>query len=320
MVSVIVPVYGVEDYLDCCVQSICNQTYSDLEIILVDDGSKDACPKMCDEWAKRDTRIKVIHQKNGGLSNARNTGLFESKGEYILYVDSDDSIKEDMVEALVQAINEYAADVAVSTYCSESDECTYERLSGRIITGSPAEVLPLIYNNYIFHAWGKLIKREFALKCPFVDRLVYEDYENTPRLITSVNKVVILMDGRYQYTIRNNSIMGSSKKATNADLAKIADSTLELYEKQEFDEEVKMELYAFLIKQLIHNYHITIRNISDNKDAFLVNSRAVIRKHKNKWVYSNKISKGRKVAYYSICYFPRVYKMFYLLSHKEKQV
>ncbi len=320
MVSVIVPVYGVENYLDHCVESICHQTYSDLEIILVDDGSKDDCPKMCDEWAKRDTRVKVIHQNNGGLSNARNTGLFASRGEYILYVDSDDSIKEDMVEALMNAINEYKADIAVSTYSSDSNDNTYDRLSGKTIAGSPDVILPIIYNNFIFHAWGKLIKREFALKCPFIDGMIYEDYENTPRLITSVSKVVILMDGRYQYTIRNDSIMGRRKKVTNVDLARIADSTLELYEKQTFDDKVKMELYAFLIKQLVHNYHITIRNTSSDKDAFLAGARAVMIKHKKKWIYSEIISKGRKAAYFSICYMPKIYRMLYLLSHKEKQV
>lgn len=318
MVSVIVPIYGVEEYLDKCIQSICNQTYSDLEIILVDDGSQDACPKMCDEWSQRDSRIIVIHQQNGGLSNARNTGLYASSGEYILYVDSDDYIKEDMVEALVKAINEYNADVAVSTYESSSDECTYERLSGRIIVGSPNEILPIIYKNYIFHAWGKLIKREYALKCPFVDRLIYEDYENTPRLMTCVSRVVIIMDGRYHYTIRNNSIMGKTKMSTNADLARIVDSTLELYEKQVFQEEVKMELYSLLIKQLVHNYHLTIRSTSNDNDTFLVNSRIVIKKHHCKWIHTNKISCKRKIAYFLIGYMPKVYRVFYLLSHKEK--
>lgn len=103
MVSVIVPVYKVPEYLKRCVDSIRNQTYTDLEIILVDDGSPDECPAMCDAMAKEDKRIIVIHQKNGGLSAARNEGLNKSSGEYIIYIDSDDYIKNDMIEKLLSA-------------------------------------------------------------------------------------------------------------------------------------------------------------------------------------------------------------------------
>ena len=92
LITIIVPVYKVEKYLDRCVQSIVDQTYTNLEIILVDDGSPDNCPKMCDEWAKKDKRIKVIHKQNGGLSDARNAGLEKAKGKYVGFVDSDDYV------------------------------------------------------------------------------------------------------------------------------------------------------------------------------------------------------------------------------------
>ena len=94
LISVIVPVYQVEEYLDRCVQSIVDQTYTNLEIILVDDGSPDRCPQMCDEWAKRDSRIRVIHKENGGLSDARNAGMQAASGTYIAFVDSDDWVSE----------------------------------------------------------------------------------------------------------------------------------------------------------------------------------------------------------------------------------
>ena len=100
LISVIVPIYKVQDYLKECIESIINQTYSDIEVILVDDGSPDRCPQMCDEWAKRDSRIRVVHKKNGGLSSARNAGLDVAKGEYISFVDSDDFVEETMLEEL----------------------------------------------------------------------------------------------------------------------------------------------------------------------------------------------------------------------------
>lgn len=104
LISVIVPIYKVQDYLDECIESIINQTYSNIEVILVDDGSPDRCPQMCDEWAKRDSRIRVIHKKNGGLSSARNAGLDVAKGEYFCFVDSDDFISRDALQNLYDRI------------------------------------------------------------------------------------------------------------------------------------------------------------------------------------------------------------------------
>ena len=98
LVSIIVPIYKVEEYLDECVESIINQTYSNIEIILVDDGSPDRCPQLCDEWAKKDNRIKVIHKENGGVSSARNAGITLSKGEWIWFVDSDDTAQINALE------------------------------------------------------------------------------------------------------------------------------------------------------------------------------------------------------------------------------
>ena len=103
-ISIIVPIYNVEKYLERCVDSLVNQTYENIEIILVDDGSPDYCPQLCDEYAKKDSRIVVIHKKNGGLSDARNYGLCKASGEYILYVDSDDYIELDSCEKLVNGM------------------------------------------------------------------------------------------------------------------------------------------------------------------------------------------------------------------------
>lgn len=112
-ISIIVPVYMVEQYLNRCVNSIINQTYGNLEILLVDDGSLDDCPSMCDIWAKKDERIKVIHKKNGGLSDARNKGIDEATGEYLLFVDSDDYLEEDACEKLLCTMKKTDADFVV---------------------------------------------------------------------------------------------------------------------------------------------------------------------------------------------------------------
>lgn len=106
LISVIVPVYKVEKYLDFCIQSIVNQTYKNLEIILVDDGSPDNCPQLCDEWATQDQRIKVVHKENGGVSSARNRGILSASGKYIVFVDSDDAIHEDLIQQLIISKND----------------------------------------------------------------------------------------------------------------------------------------------------------------------------------------------------------------------
>lgn len=113
LISIIVPVYKVEKYLDKCVESIVEQTYKNLEIILVDDGSPDNCPAMCDEWAKKDSRIKVIHKKNGGLSSARNAGLDGCTGDYIYFLDSDDYIADNCIEMLFNAIVSDGSDMCI---------------------------------------------------------------------------------------------------------------------------------------------------------------------------------------------------------------
>ena len=104
VISVIVPIYKVEEFLDECIQSIVDQTYQNLQIILVDDGSPDRCGEMCEDWARKDKRIEVIHKKNGGLSDARNVGLAEATGEFIAFVDSDDWIEPQMYEVMMAAL------------------------------------------------------------------------------------------------------------------------------------------------------------------------------------------------------------------------
>ena len=160
LISIIVPVYDVEPYLRKCIDSILIQSYRDLEIILVDDGSPDNCGAICDEYAEKDKRIKVIHKKNGGLSDARNAGLDIATGEYIGFVDSDDWVMPDMYEYLYKAVKEYDADMSV---------CGYYDYWGKTISGRYCQdiqvykgqegikaLLDLKFGNYV---WNKLYKR-----------------------------------------------------------------------------------------------------------------------------------------------------------------
>ena len=121
LISVIVPIYNVDKYLDACIESAVSQSYRNIEIILVDDGSTDRCPEICDAWAEKDSRIRVIHKENGGLSDARNKGMASSTGAFISFVDSDDILEPEYIEYLYRAICETGADLS---------ECRYEKFTG----------------------------------------------------------------------------------------------------------------------------------------------------------------------------------------------
>ena len=319
MVSVIIPVYKVEEYLDRCVESVCNQTYKDIEIILVDDGGIDKCPQKCDEWRKKDQRIKVIHQKNMGLSEARNSGLESSCGEYVIYVDSDDSIEEDLVESLMNLIEEHNVDIAMCTHRLKVNGIVEKRpFNSKIITGTVNELLKLIFENGLWHAWGKLIKRELALEAKFIPGLIYEDYENTPRLLLNAKRIAISMDGRYIYSVRGDSIMEQRKKSTDVDFAKITDELLKLYEESNYSSDNKNFVCSFLFKQLVYNYHITISWNINKTNEFILYSRHLLRKEKIKWLKCSLISWKRKIAYLMIGYLPFLYDNIYRITHKAR--
>ena len=128
LISVIVPIYNVEKYLARCVDSIVNQTYKNLEIILVDDGSPDRCPQMCDDYAEKDSRIKVVHKKNGGLSDARNAGMAVATGEYISFIDSDDWIETSMFELLINNIFQYDCEISCGGIILKIQRLKYKRI------------------------------------------------------------------------------------------------------------------------------------------------------------------------------------------------
>lgn len=168
-VSIVVPVYKVEEYLDRCVTSIVNQTYENLEIILVDDGSPDNCPQMCDDWAKKDGRIKVIHKFNGGLSDARNFGIKAVTGEYVWFVDSDDYLKTDAIEILLNNAVLYNCDVVIfSMYRDVQGKVSGIHLNFDSLYSNNQEVKDKILNRYytndhigVYSVWNKIYKTSF---------------------------------------------------------------------------------------------------------------------------------------------------------------
>ena len=181
LVSIIIPVYKVEPYLRQCIESVLAQTHSALDIILVDDGSPDRCGEICEEYAARDSRIRVIHQENGGLSAARNTGLEVVKGNYITFVDSDDFVAENYVETLLKWIVDSGADIACGGFVDyhTGDKVTpvNTELKPKILSSADFLEAMLYQHTGDNAVWGKLYKKDIFKNLRFTVGILYEDLD-----------------------------------------------------------------------------------------------------------------------------------------------
>lgn len=210
LVSVILPVYGVEPYLNQCVESLVNQTYRNIEIILVDDGSKDRCPQMIDEWAEKDSRIVPIHKLNGGLSSARNVGIEIARGYYIAFIDSDDWVETDYIEKLEKAASMFEADVSVCGFTRKYDYSDIKSKlfidSSTIYYGCSREQASKYFYETAIAVWGKLYKKEIIGETVFIEGRLAEDFPFQTELLQKVTSVAFCNKHLYNYRIRSNSI------------------------------------------------------------------------------------------------------------------
>lgn len=223
-VSVIVPVYKVEQYLDKCVQSILDQTFRDFELLLVDDGSPDKCGEMCEAWAKKDSRIRVIHKPNGGLSDARNAGIGQANGDYLLFVDSDDWIEKDMLATLYGLIREADADMACCNFRSVNEDGSQHWDDAVITPGVWTEedfwkqFFSSNAQTYCNVAWNKLYKKELFDTVRYPVGRINEDVYILYDLVSQCKKIAATDQIGYYYLFRAGSIMnrsGSLRKLTN---------------------------------------------------------------------------------------------------------
>ena len=209
-ISIIVPIYKVEPYLRKCLDSIVNQTYQNLEIILIDDGSPDRCGEICDEYAAKDGRITVIHKTNGGLSSARNAGLDAATGEYIGFVDSDDWIEMDMYEYLLSNVLSKNADICIcGRYEEYENKFFIKRYLGEELLNKEDAVCALLKNDLIQNfVWDKLWRRKLFDNICFPVGRTYEDLAIVHRLFERAEVILCLPEAKYHYLQRPDSIVG----------------------------------------------------------------------------------------------------------------
>lgn len=220
-VSVIIPVYNVSVYLDACIKSVVSQSYGSLEILLVDDGSTDDSGCLCDRWASREARIRVIHKRNGGLSSARNAGLDVCTGDYIAFVDSDDWIEPGMIEEMINALDVENADYCACGIISHFDqEGRTAEAATAFFSGDSTEALQRLYDQTRFpvSSWAKLVKSSCWGGLRFPEGKLYEDAFTTYKVIHAANRIVQIPNALYHYRIRANSIMTSPFSLDHVDV------------------------------------------------------------------------------------------------------
>lgn len=218
IISIIVPVYNVESYLERCIESILNQSFKEFELILVNDGSTDGCKDICNEYKTKDKRIKVIHKENGGLSSARNAGLDIARGKYIGFVDSDDFINKDMYKTLFNTIQDNNSDMIICDYYKVNEDdinkfrnikCSCENIEVKNLNKLESiDNLFLTGEKFIF-AWNKLYKRELFNDLRYEKGRIYEDEYLAHRILYKCNKVSIIEAKIYYYVQRKGSLINS---------------------------------------------------------------------------------------------------------------
>lgn len=266
LISIIIPVYKVEKYLEKCIQSVINQTYENLQIILVDDGSPDNCGKICDEYAKKDHRIEVIHKSNGGLSDARNKGLEMAKGEYIGFVDSDDYIEADMYEVLYNLLKQYNADVSICNFYTVSQgKISIKNADNGINEYNRIEILKeiLLDKNIQSYAWNKLYKKELFDEIKYPIGKKYEDIGTTFYLLEKCNKIVVTGKSEYYYINRQDSIVNNVTESTITDYIEL------IMQRYDYIEENIKELSSYnkdYLKRILKTAEKDIKSLNEVGD------------------------------------------------------
>lgn len=229
LISVIVPVYNVESYLERCVDSIIDQTYKNLEILLIDDGSTDKSGKICDRIAKKDERITVYHKLNGGLSDARNYGIDHAHGKFITFVDSDDIISIKMIEELFRLIKVYNSDISICDpihiFEKKLERNKFEDATDvKCLSSKNALNMMFYQKDFLVSAWGKLYKRDLFRTIRFPIGMLFEDIAIMYELFSICQNIVYSNAKYYGYIHRENSITTKQFSHKDLDILKICDS------------------------------------------------------------------------------------------------
>lgn len=298
--SVVVPIYKVEKYLSRCIESILNQTYKNIELILIDDGSPDNCGKICDEYAKKDHRVRVIHKTNGGLSSARNAGLEIATGDFIGFVDSDDWIEPTMYETLIKNAINYNAEISVGGVVDllelgEEYKQTKTTFNGSIRTEclDKKDAMKKFFLES-WSAWDKIYRRDIHIDLRFPEGKINEDEAIAIRLLDRCEKIVYTNEVFYNYISRPNSITTSKFSRKKLDWYRNCKNNLEFinenysdlskYAEVRFCNSIMWSLRSIVLeeKYFKDSIKILVKELRDNRNCILSNE--LIPKKEKMWI------------------------------------
>jgi len=308
-ISVIAPIYKAEFYLDRCIKSIVNQTYKNLEIILVDDDSPDRCPQICDEWQKKDERIIVIHKQSGGVAAARNTGLDKATGGFISFVDSDDFITDDFLETLYNICNEYECDIA---------QCGYTEVFNDSIVSCAKENsikifgnIQMLYNIYseldisTIVLWNKLYKKHLFENIRYPAGKIHEDEAVSYKVIYNANKIAVTSKRLYMYYQSDNSVIRGKYNSKRLDIFDALEERIRFFNERNLNELRDKATLAYCYG-IIEAYNKCKKHIPNYQDAL----KELMDKHKRmykKVLFQKNTSVFVKIALASFRFEPRLY-------------
>lgn len=319
-VSIIVPVYNVEKYLAKCIESILSQTYRDIEVLLIDDGSTDGSADICKEYSRQDDRIRYIRQENGGLGNARNRGIQEASGKYILFIDSDDYIAENMVEQLYQNIITSGADMATcGIYNVFQQKCTaqYDKIEKFLCSSEEAFGLLLIGEKIPGSSCNKLIQADILKDIRFPEGIPYEDVGFHIDLMQKVETVYVDTTPLYYYVHRENSI--TTKKFDS-------DAMMFIYAYNE-TLKVVMEKYPAIIEEarfkLFWAYFAILDRILKEEQYWKISEykkvKHYLKRNAVRIIRNPYFHKARKIGAFALLVNIRLYRFMIMMNDKNNK-
>ena len=318
LVSVVVPIYNVEKYIKRCVDSIINQTYKNLDIILVDDESPDNCPGICEDYAKKDKRITVIHKQNGGLSDARNFGIKAAKGEFITFVDSDDFLSEECIETLLKNIKRYSSDISIGGHqvIYENGKLIKKYTEKEFDSDSKGILDKILYDDGIdLSAWAKLYKRSLFKNIRYPVGRLYEDAATTYKLIDLSNKVSVISKPVYYYVIRKDSI-------TNVDFSpQKMDLIISTKEMTSYVQEKYPELEKGCNRRLMYAYLSTITQLSKSRiidNKIKKELMDYVKNNRKKVLIDKRAPKRDKIGILSLCFGFNFFRIVWNIYDKNR--
>ena len=253
MISIIVPVYNVESYLEECLESIKNQTYADIEVILVNDGSTDGSREICEQYCEKDIRFRLINQENQGQSVARNRGVKESVGQFIMFVDSDDVINKNLLEVLLPYMKT-EVDIVECRMTRKKEEFFLNKTSTIVFEGNSKEAILncIAFKEVKYCAFKKLYRREIVEKIPFLEGYIYEDVFTGINYLKHIRKIVVIDYIGYYYRVRANSTMTKSFNEKDLDIFKVGNQLIDSFK----DDENMLPYIGYFMFYLGHGHYL----------------------------------------------------------------